>query len=245
MKLAVAQIGIEAGNVQHNIAVHLSVAKQAAQAGVDYLVFPELSLTGYELAMADALAFHPDDTRLAPLIAAARSYQITLVVGAPWRDDNRLVIGALIISPKGQLDCYAKIHLHPGEDSFFCPGEQHSVVPAAGERVANGICADTNHAEHFAACVNKGASVYAAGVLITDNGYGTDTAVLASYAANTQVLIAMANHASPTGEWTPAGKSAIWYRNQCIARASDTEFALIIAEHLKGIWCAQVITLDA
>jgi predicted amidohydrolase len=37
----------------------------AAKEHAEILVFPELSLTGYELDLADGLAFSPDDARLA------------------------------------------------------------------------------------------------------------------------------------------------------------------------------------
>ena len=70
------------------------------------LVFPELSLTGYELDLVTGLAFTESDPRLAPLLAAASSCSMTLVVGAPVDVGSRLHLGAFILSPGGGIEIY-------------------------------------------------------------------------------------------------------------------------------------------
>jgi hypothetical protein len=69
-------------------------------------VFPELSLTGYELDLANELAFSQDAARLLQLIDAASSHRTTLIVGAPVRIESRLYIGALIIFPNRAVTRY-------------------------------------------------------------------------------------------------------------------------------------------
>ena len=61
-----------------------------------------------------------------------------------------------------------------------------------------------------------GASIYAAGVLITPAGYATDTQKLKHHASAHDMLVVMANHNRPTGTWSPIGKSAIWSPDGCI-----------------------------
>ncbi len=68
-------------NVQTHLRLVYAAAKQAAQV----LVFPELSLTGYELDLVAGLAFAESDSRLGPLLDAAVETEMTLVVGAPVR----------------------------------------------------------------------------------------------------------------------------------------------------------------
>src|SRR6188472_4663083 len=99
--IGVAQTCPIRGDVEANVAEHLRCVRLAAKHGVSLLVFPELSLTGYELALAAERAFTVDDPRLEPLREAARSQALTLVVGAPLRVDDRLHIGALVLSPDG------------------------------------------------------------------------------------------------------------------------------------------------
>jgi predicted amidohydrolase len=95
-------------DVRANIAEHLRLAELAAAAGSQVVVFPELSLTGYEIALADALAFDLDDARLTPLRAAASSHAIHIVAGAPIRSEARLYIGALVFCPGGATELYTK-----------------------------------------------------------------------------------------------------------------------------------------
>jgi predicted amidohydrolase len=73
------------GNVDLNVEEHLRLVHVAAEEHVQVLVFPELSLTGYELDLADDLAFSESDPRLAPLVQAASSWSMTLIVGVSVR----------------------------------------------------------------------------------------------------------------------------------------------------------------
>ena len=99
------------GDVDANVEQHLRLAHVAAEERAQVLVFPELSLTGYELDLADALAFSQSDARLAPLVDAASSYTMTLIVGAPVRIASRLHIGAFILFPDRTVGLYTKHHL--------------------------------------------------------------------------------------------------------------------------------------
>jgi len=64
MRVAVAQIEAINGNIEKNIENHLKWIKQAIQNNADMIVFPELSLSGYEPNLAESLATNQDDTRL-------------------------------------------------------------------------------------------------------------------------------------------------------------------------------------
>lgn len=64
--LAVAQTISIPKDINANIALHLQFMALAARQGVQLLVFPELSLTGYELDAAAQLAIKLDDPRLTP-----------------------------------------------------------------------------------------------------------------------------------------------------------------------------------
>src|SRR5262249_22829432 len=97
--LAAAQTVPKRGDVEANVEGHIRLIHVAAEAHARVLVFPELSLTGYELDLADELAFSEDDARLNPLLDSASSFGMTLVVGAPVRIGSLLHIGAFILSP--------------------------------------------------------------------------------------------------------------------------------------------------
>jgi predicted amidohydrolase len=88
----------------------LRVAAVAAERGVRLLVFPELSLTGYELALAGASALEPNSPVLKPLRDFASEARMTLVAGTPLlTNDGRMHIAALAFCPDGALSIYTKV----------------------------------------------------------------------------------------------------------------------------------------
>lgn len=243
LKVAVAQVSSIKGDIDENIKTHLVAIEKASQLGVSYIVFPELSLTGYEPELAVKLAFSTDDIRLKPLIDSAIENNIKIGVGAPLKSDGLPKIGLIIISQLGILDTYEKMYLHSGEEAYFNHGTNYNCITIGSTKIANAICADTNNTNHARTCSELGASVYIAGVLISESGYDSDTAVMAGYAKKYNMLVAMANHSQPTGNWTPIGKSAIWSNTRLLACAPENQNALVIAEKNDDYWSGRVVEL--
>lgn len=88
LTIAAAQSVSMAGDLAANIARHMDFIELAALHGVELLVFPELSLTGYEGEVAAALAIDPQDAVLQPLRDLAHKLGITAVVGMPIRQEG-------------------------------------------------------------------------------------------------------------------------------------------------------------
>lgn len=230
LKIAVAQVPSIKGNIDENIKVHLMAIEKASLLGVSYIVFPELSLTGYEPELAINLAFSHDDIRLQPLIDSAVKNNIQVAIGAPLQSEKLPKIGLIIISQNGSIEFYEKMNLHPGESKYFSVGTNYHFVTIGTVKVANAICADMNNAEHAKYCFDSNASIYIAGAVISKNGYDADTQVMSKYASEYNMLVAMANHNHPTGGWSPIGKSAIWSKTGLLASASETQNAIVVAE---------------
>lgn len=220
MKLAVAQTVPRAGDVDANLREHLALAKRAADRGASLVLFPELSLTGYELGMADDLAFDIDDDRFRPLRALSDERALTIVAGAPVRLEGALHIAAPIAAP-GAFQLYTKRFLGafaasaggavpPPEDSVFEAGERDPAVSLGDLSAAIGICADTARAAHAERASARGAAVYLASAFVIESDYAADTARLAGYAERHSWLVALANFGGPSGGLPSAGRSAIW-----------------------------------
>jgi predicted amidohydrolase len=143
--IAVAQTCPRAGDVNANLEEHLRLARLAAGEGARIVVFPELSLTGYELELAKVLAFSEDDARLLPLRDAAASHSAILIVGAPVRVGSRLHVGAFILHPNHASELYTKHYLGAFSASANCDG----TVPPAEATVFQGagvaVVSDTGH----------------------------------------------------------------------------------------------------
>lgn len=242
-KIAVAQVPSIKGDVATNTSTHLRAIECAAAQAVTCLIFPELSLTGYEPELASDLAFTHDDSRLLPFIDAAQKYDMTIGVGAPLAAAQGIEIGLVLFFPSGVVASYSKMHLHPGEELYFSPSHQHRIEPLAGVPIAHAICADTNQPQHAMECAKAGAEVYIAGVMITAGGYDADTVALSRYASEHRMLVAMANHNHPTGGWQPIGKSAIWTESGSLASANETQQALVVAEKTLQGWEGHVFEI--
>jgi predicted amidohydrolase len=243
LKIAVAQVPSIRGDVAGNLLTHLSAIRKAATEGVDYLVFPELSLTGYEPELASSLAFTPSDERLAPFVEAAQESGIFIGVGVPLAGEELPKIGLVVFSPAGSVEVYEKIYLHPGEEKYFSPSLSHHFMNINGIKIANAICADTNNPKHAEFCAGEKATVYMAGVLFTEQGYMADEEKLLGYASKHNMLVAIANHNAITGGWTPCGKSAIWSALGKVAVANDGQSALVIAELQDQAWVGYIVEL--
>lgn len=112
--------------------------------------------------------------------------------------------------------------------------------------MALAVCADFSQASHVRAAAQSGAGIYAAGVLISENGYAADSALLQGYAVEHAMLVLMANHGGPTGGWVSAGRSAIWGPDGgLIVAAAGCGDELLIARRDAGRWSGQHVTVEA
>jgi predicted amidohydrolase len=242
---AVQSISIK-GDIPRNVKRHVELVKQAAGHAARFALFPELSLTGYELAIARENAVTCDDPRLEPLRTQARELGITIVAGAPFAGEHGVLhIAALSFLPDGRLDIYCKQHLHSGENEVFSPGSGGGLLDIGEEKLALAVCADISHAGHPRAAAASGASIYAASVLISPKGYEVDAGLLKQYALEHGMPVVMANHGGPTGGWESAGRSAVWdAEGNLVASATGTGEYIVLAGRESGRWRGEVIAAD-
>lgn len=244
--IAAAQAPSVAGEVAANVATHVRFIEAAQAQGVDLLVFPELSLSGYEPALLAACALTPGDARLAPIRDAAISARMTVIAGAPQDGggDGPPYIAAFAFAPDGTVDVYRKQYLHAGEEHYVQAGELGAHCRELnGHRYALAICADTTHRAHAAAAAQAGAALYLAGVLISKNGYQHDAALMQRYAADFGIGVLMANHAAPSGGYDVAGRSAMWAPGGALLACADGPGdCLVIARNNNG-WQGRVMPL--
>jgi predicted amidohydrolase len=249
LRIAAAQSTSVAGDVAANVRIHTRFIAAAHQAGVDLLVFPELSLSGYELPLLRDCLLQATDSGLAPIRDAVRHTGMTVVVGVPILQGNNSSpsIAAITFFPDGTSSVYCKQHLHPGEEKYATPGEAGSLRHALrDESFALAICADTSHASHAAASAATGASLYLAGVLVSETGYPADAAHWVRYARELNLGVLVANHAGPSGGYLSAGKSGFWAPGgRCVVAAPGTGNCLVVAHKQAGHWHGDVLTVEA
>ena len=243
--IAAAQFASIKGDLAANAQRHLAFMEEAASAGVDLLVFPELSMTGFELELADGLQSSEQDPIFAPMGAFAAEHEMLTLVGMPLRAaSGKPYIGAVILGA-GAPTAYRKIHLHEGEERFFQPSDTYQVMRHKGAEVGCSICADMQHESLAAELSARGATIYACGALITERAYADDASILSGYARKFGMTVLVANFAAPTGGWQTAGKSAVWSPGdgKPIVTAPASGEALVIAANEAGSWKGRVLAL--
>ena len=242
--LAAAQSASVRGDIAANVCDHLRYVRAAADAGADIVVFPELSLCGYELALLAECVLAPHDARLEPLREAAREYRLTIVAGAPLASGTvRPHIGAIVFRPDGSTTLHSKQYLHDGEQAYASAGPGGPLFAVAGEPLALAICADIANPRHPQAVASTRAALYAAAVLVSEAGYAADTALLQRYASEHGFAVLMANHAAPTGGWTPAGRSAFWAPGgEPVVAAPGAGECLVLARREADGWHGELLT---
>ncbi len=224
--VAVAQTRPVAGDVPANTEEHVRLARIAAAEGAAVVVFPELSLTGYELELAGGLAFSERDHRLSPLLDVAASGGVTLVVGAPVRLGEALHIGAFIVRPDRTTDLYTKHRLGafppgaacdsftgavpPAEATVFRPGDRDPLVRLGDRVAAVAVCADIGTPAHPERAVGRGADIYLASMFVIPSDFDGDALRLSRYAEQHRMVTAFANFGGPSGGLRSAGRSSIW-----------------------------------
>lgn len=244
--IAAAQSMSVPGDISRNVAHHLRLGTIAAEHGTQLLVFPELSLTGYELAIARSKAVRPDSSDLDPLRDLATHAHMTVVAGAPvLNEKNELHIAALAIQPDGSVLTHTKEHVHQSEEEVFTSGPGGPALLVKDTSVALAICADATHPQHAASAAARGANVYAVGVMIDENGYARKVALLRNYAMEHRMAVLMANYSGATGGSVSAGKSALWSEDgQLVAASMGTEEALVIGTKQNGLWDGMVLPVS-
>jgi predicted amidohydrolase len=202
LSIAVAQPRCTAYDVTSNAVTHAE-AVRVADARV--VVFPEMSLTGYEL---DAGPVCPDDERLAPIVAACAATGTLALVGAPVPGPR---IGILAVDRDGARVAYGKVYLHGSEAVRFVPGEP-AVIEVDGWRLGLAICRDTGIPEHAAKTAALGIDCYVAGVVHADHEAEVLGERARRVAADHGVWVATAAFAGPTGGGfdRTSGRSGIW-----------------------------------
>ncbi|MEW4490873.1 carbon-nitrogen hydrolase family protein [Thalassoglobus sp. JC818] len=245
--IAVAQSASVKGDIAENIRRHAEIVSCAADHGAKLVLFPELSLTGYEPTIAAETAIEANDPCLTVLQELSDSREIAIIAGAPIRSSAaKPFIGALTFRPRLPIEVYRKRFVHPDEFPWFIPSDDVAVYPCHGREVGVAICADISNPIHPADTFQKGATIYVASVAKTPEGVCKAEDTLARYAREYKSPVAMANYACETGGFPTGGRSAVW--DECgkvIVQAPESGEYLMIAKNSESGWEGQLIAIES
>ena len=151
IKVGLAQIYPKLGDLAYNLQVHLDYVRQAREQSVDLLVFPELSLTGYQVQdLVPEVAIETDAKSEVFGALLKASAEIDIVVGFVHRDRRkRFYIADAYLSGGEALHVHHKLYLPTyamfDESRYFAQGNSVRAFDTRFGRLGMLICEDFWH----------------------------------------------------------------------------------------------------
>jgi predicted amidohydrolase len=237
MKICVAQTKSIKGDILANIDRHLEFINLAISSGANLIIFPELSITGYEPELAKELATTQDDRRFDIFQAIADQNQITIGVGVPTKNNRGICISMVIFQPHQIRQTYTKRYLHSDEMPFFVNGENDVELIIDNTKIALAICYEISIPEHSENAFQKGADVYIASVAKTADGVKKAVQGLSDIANQYSMTVLMSNSIGYCDNFESAGTTSIWNdQGLLLGQLNDVgEGILIVDTHTQEL----------
>jgi predicted amidohydrolase len=235
IRVALAQASPAPGDLDANARAAATTIARAAERGAQLVVFPELFLTGYELAhlaKTKSAWLEESDARLDPIRRACSDTGATAILGAPLRTRaGAQHIAAPIVGPRGDVEISCKEYVHGSEAELFVSGAPIPPFEAHGWRVAVAICFDTAHPRHAERAAQDGADLYVSSALYFKGEERRCDLHLGARAMDNRFFAVLANYAGSSGGYESLGASGAWSpRGDVIARVDGAGEALLVVD---------------
>src|SRR6266480_1631793 len=154
MRIAAAQISCSLGDPNANALKIRDFSAQAKKAGVDLIVFPEMTDTGYSMSVIQTQASPWTRGFVPQLQEIARGLSIAIVSGVSERDGESIYNSQIFVDGDGKVvSKYRKVHLFAGEPiaehRCFSPGNEWTSFTFAGLRFGLSIWYDLRFPEMY------------------------------------------------------------------------------------------------
>lgn len=164
LRVGLAQIDSRLGDVEANVAHHLAWMARARGEGIELLLFPELSLTGYRLLhLTPRVALSPAASpELARLAEAADG--MAIVVGLVEQDARGTLYNSAVLLANGAIrHVHRKLYLPTygifQEGRFFGEGQRLGIATVGEAPLGLLICEDLWHSEPARRLAHGGAQL--------------------------------------------------------------------------------------
>lgn len=152
MKLALGQIDMGFEQPQEAMALCSRLLAEAAAAGAELAVFPEMTLTGFTLAPERYAEARADSPTIAFFRAEAQRHGIAVCFGLPVREDGVATNHCIYVDKTGEiLADYSKLHpfSYGAEAKHYVSGDDLQFCSVAGVPFSPLICYDLRFPEVF------------------------------------------------------------------------------------------------
>lgn len=235
MKIAVAQTRAIKGDVQKNIENHKKLIDLAASCGAGIIVFPELSLTGYEPELSKELASNQEDVRFDDFQKISDNSEIMIGVGMPTKSNAGTQISMIIFQPNQPRQTYSKQYLHEDEYPYFVRGKQQVFLSVNNHKIAPAICYESLLPEHAEYAFKNGAGIYIASVAKSANGVQKALKHFPEIARKYSITVLMANCVGHCDNFESIGNTSVWNNKGMLAgQLNNTNEGIIVFDIISG-----------
>lgn len=132
-------------NIDDNIILMKKYICDAINNKVDFIIFPELCLTGYQYYMNNITLLSKEelDNVIGLFLEFSNKNNIYICFGAPSFIEDKIFNSAIIICPDKTVKVYNKIHLYGDEHKRFSKGTKPLILETEFGKIGFGICYDT------------------------------------------------------------------------------------------------------
>ncbi len=233
MKICAAQVKPIKGDIETNIAKHKKLIALAVANKANMIMFPELSITGYEPALARELSTGKDDKRFNEFQIISDSQHITIGVGMPVKGEQGVLISMIIFQPGKDREIYCKQYLHSDEYSFFCKGTEALFLNQATDKVALSICYELSVPEHSAHAYENGANIYFSSVAKSVDGVEKAVKTLSALAKQYSMTVIMSNCTGYCDNFLCGGHTSAWNdEGELIGQLDESGEGILIVDTL-------------
>ncbi len=156
MRVGLCQLDIAWEDKQNNRSRVKHYIEEAAAVGVNLLLFPEMTLTGFSMDISKTAELNNETIEF--FGEQANSYHINVGFGWVEAIQSKARNHYSVISARGNLlSDYVKIHpfSYAGENEFFIPGNKVEYFTIDGIGISTFICYDLRFPEVFQAISNR------------------------------------------------------------------------------------------
>lgn len=210
MKICAVQLNPQIGEISENHNRHIFFIKQATAHEADIVVFPELSLTGYDAAQAKNFILDPFDPLFEEYHKLSNKHNLTVALGAPTKSTTGINITLLIFEPGKTVQLNSKQYLHEDELPYFAAGTEFTTLKIGNHTISPAICYESLLPEHAAQAMKRGADFYMASVAKSERGVAKAFNHYPQIARQYSMPVLMVNNIGPADTFISAGQSAVW-----------------------------------
>lgn len=214
MRIAVVQLKSTLGEKEQNLKAVSSYAKKMAQKDVDIILFPEMSITGYDMDTIKSMSSSKGDKTYEAISKIAVENKIKIAIGLSDKRDNGLYNTLTVFGFYQEIICqYDKTHLFTGEpvkeQDHLAFGDHLTIFKVNEFTAGLQICYDIRFPELSRSMVVDGANLLLVSAAWPEVRKEHWISLLKARAIENQCYVAAANRAGTDKELTFAGTSMI------------------------------------